>query len=341
MSPKAFLIWSIVTAATVLAAALASLGQPQVAEVRVDGEPAFPDLHRSTDTVARIIVETPEIQLTIERGEDGWGVVERSGYPASQETLRRLIVGLADLRLAEAKTALPERHARLEVENPAAEGARSRQVRLEGADGAVLAAAVIGRQTGYTAGREAGTYIRRPGENQAWLASGAVQVPGTAADWLDREVLSLPVGDLTRVEVAPAEGEPYAIVRDPGSEDFRLENPPEDRKVKDRSLGRVAGGVARIELIDVEPRDGFDRDGAHHAAAFTLEGGLEVRATLIEDGEDRWLLLDTRSADAEAAKQAEEIAAKTADWAYKIDKRTFERMTVPLEDHLEAKDETS
>ena len=96
------------------------------------------------------------------------------------------MAGLADLRLLEAKTDQADRHARLEVEDITAKDAKSRQVTLAGADGKPLADLIVGKQN-YTSDLNGlrGVYVRKPGNAQAWLAQGSVELP-TAADRLGR-----------------------------------------------------------------------------------------------------------------------------------------------------------
>ena len=62
------------------------------------------------------------------------------------DKVRALVVALADMRLIEAKTSMPERYARLEVEDPEPEDAKSRLVRVESADGTVLAEVILGKR---------------------------------------------------------------------------------------------------------------------------------------------------------------------------------------------------
>ena len=45
---------------------------------------------------------------TLLRSDAIWSVVERDGYPADVEKVRHTLIGLAEARIVEAKTANPE-----------------------------------------------------------------------------------------------------------------------------------------------------------------------------------------------------------------------------------------
>ena len=147
MNPKVFLVLAAITLATTVAATFAVLSQPAVTTLQLVDEPAFPALRENPDAVAKLVVATPEGTITLVR-ETGarWAALERFGYPVDRKRVRELVVALADMRLIERKTAQPERYARLQVEAPDAEGAQSQLVRLESADGKVLAEAIIGKE---------------------------------------------------------------------------------------------------------------------------------------------------------------------------------------------------
>ena len=216
MSPKAFLVLAAVTVVTTVAAVFAILGQPAVTTLRFVDQPAFPALRENPDAVGRITLTAPAGTITLVRETgDRWSALERYGYPVDRKRVRDLVVALADMRLIERKTAQPERYGRLQVEAPDADKAQSQLVRLETADGKVLAEAIIGKERYRLTGTEpTGTYLRRPDEAQSWLASGGVQIEQEVARWLDGEIVQLDPAAIRRIEIERA-GEPgYAAERD-------------------------------------------------------------------------------------------------------------------------------
>ena len=123
MGPRVFLGLLAVTVIAAAAALLTALTQPTAAPVRYVDEPAFPALRDNPDAVAKVALTTPAGSFTLVRETgDRWSALERFGYPVDDDQVRALIVALADMRLIEAKTRLPERYGRLEVEDVEGQG---------------------------------------------------------------------------------------------------------------------------------------------------------------------------------------------------------------------------
>lgn len=352
MSPNIFLGWLAVTAVTLMATIAVTLSQPDLATVELANEPAFPTLRANPDAAKTIVVRTAEGPVTLERSGDGtWLTKEKDGYPAAAGKIRQLLVEMADMRLVERKTKRAEGFARLEVEDLEAEESKSRQVRVEAADGTVLAESLLGRSVSrYTGGRDKGTYIRRPGDEHAWLAGGGPEVQVGSVDWLKPDIVHLANETIDRIVIQPEDGEGYAVSRDAEGKDLLIEILPEDRKVKNGVLSRLASGLAFVELNDIAPKATYNKPETYPVARLTTEDGLEVTAQLYKQGEDTWAAFEARyigedeagdEAGAAARKAAEEINARVGNWVYQIDDFIVERLTLPLEDLLEPIDKTS
>jgi hypothetical protein len=363
MTPRFVLGLALVTLLTTGAAAWVTLQQPAAGPVQIGEEPAFPALRERPDAVAKVIVTSPEGTFTLTRAGDRWVATDRHDYPVAADRLRELVVQLADMKLIEAKTSRPERYARLEVED-VAEGASSRQIRLEDADGAVLAEAIIGKRRQRLTGAEpAGTYLRRPGEAQSWLASGGIELDEQVQDWLEDEVVALEGADVRRLEVGPPSGESYAVVRDTPDAELRLEGLAAGEKLKqDANLNQLVGALATVRLEDVRPEGEIDWPDEQHTVRVETFDGVELRLELATLADQHWLRLDAAALeqpdvaqavpsegetgeDAEAQTEGEEaktpaqrveaLQARTDGWVYQVSDFLFGRLTKPRADWVE------
>ena len=237
--------------------------------LRYVDQPAFPALRENPDAVAKIALTTPAGTITLVRETgDRWAALERYGYPVERKRVRDLVVALADMRLIERKTAQPERYGRLQVEAPDAERRKSQLVRLETADGKVLAEAIIGKQRYRLTGTEpSGTYLRRPDEAQSWLASGGVQIEQEVARWLDGEIVELDPRAIRRIEIERA-GEPgYAAERaGPATRCSWPVSPRARRSSRTPTSTRLTGALSSVRLDDVKPRDQLSWPAQQHTA---------------------------------------------------------------------------
>jgi hypothetical protein len=313
MSPKAFMVLAAITVIATVGAVLAVLSQPTVTTLRFVDEPAFPALRENPDAVAKVTLTTPEGTITLVRETgDRWSALERYGYPVDRKQVRDLVVALADMRLIERKTAQPERYDRLQVEAPDADNAQSQLVRLESAEGTVLAEAIIGKQRYRLTGTEpSGTYLRRPDEAQSWLASGGVQIEPAVARWLDAEIVDLDPQAIRRIAIERA-GEPgYVAAREKPDDDLRLVDLADDEALKeDADLGQLAGALSSLQFEDVKPRDQLNWPAEQHTARIVTFDGAELTARLAQIGEEYWATFDARAvaparAAASAAAQAQ------------------------------------
>lgn len=322
MNPKVFLVLAAITVVTTVAAVFAVLSQPTVSTLQFVDEPAFPALREDPDAVAKIILKSPEGTITLVRETgDRWAALEHHGYPVDRKRVRDLVVALSDMRLIERKTAQPEHYDRLEVEAIDAENAQSELVRLEAADGTVLAEAIVGKQRYRLTGTEpSGTYLRRPDEAQTWLASGGIQIDREVARWLDGEIVDLDPEAIRRVDIQRA-GEPsYAAVRDNPGDALRLADLAGDETLKeDADLTRLAGALSSVRLEDVKPRDQLTWPAEHHTARVETFDGVELTVRLAQIDDEYWATFDastvapsnaTASADAAAAQPAANAAGE-------------------------------
>ena len=370
MKPRTFLAFAAVTAATVVAAAVSYTAQPEPATVTASGEPAFPGLDDRINDVARIVIADKDGKFALARADSGaWVAEDKFGYPADEARIRELVLGLADLHLAEAKTSRPERYDRLEVQDIDAAGAKSRLVRLESGEGETLAEVLIGKQKyAMTGGEEAGTYIRLAGAQQAWLAAGEVAADGATGDWLVREVVSLPSGAVRRIEIKQPDGGRVVAHRDSREDEgFAVEGVPEGREVDPAAVEGLASGLSLLEFEDVKPAEKIEFPKAHPVATFTTFDGTAVSAELAKIGDKHWIRISAEQVEqrpagdekqpeqdgAAGAEESAEDAKRTAGpeiaaaaindrvegWAYQISPYVYDRLTQTIDDLLKPKDD--
>jgi hypothetical protein len=304
MTPRTVLGLAIVTLITTCAAVWVTVQEPAAGPVQLGEELAFPVLRERPDAVAKVMVTSPKGTFTLTRAEDRWVATDRHDYPVAADKLRQLIVQLADMRLIEAKTSRPDRYARLEVED-VAEGASSRLIRLEDADGTVLAEAIVGKRRQRLTGIEpSGTYLRRPGEPQSWLASGSIELDEQVQDWLADEVVALEGADVQRLEVGPPSGEGYAVVRDAPDAELRLERLAEGEKLKeDANLNQLVGALASVRLEDVRPEGEIDWPDERHTVRVATFDGVELTLELATLDDQHWLRVDAAALKQPASLQ--------------------------------------
>ena len=359
-----FIGLAALTALAVAAAGVALAIRPSPNVIAHDGAFAFPGLGKNVEAVAAITVEHPEGAFTMRRTESGgWAMGALHDYPVPLENVRKLVLGLADLRLFEAKTKRADRYARLGVEDIADEGAGSRLVTLADASGETIARAIIGKRKNNLFGfRRDGTYLRMPGEEQSWLAEGAVRVETDPVRWLQQEIISIPMGDVHTMVMRQPDGEELRVAKAArDTNDFTLENPPEGVPIDQSEVNFLATGLAYLEMRDVRPEGDIAFSEAPHRATYTSFDGVIVNAEVVEHEGKFWgrFTVDYDAAaatpaaatpaaeedEAEApatpspAEAAREAAARVDGWVFEIPDYKAEKLRARLDDLVKAETE--
>ncbi|MDX2202078.1 MAG: DUF4340 domain-containing protein [Hyphomicrobiaceae bacterium] len=293
----------------------------RVARPKATGSPLIANLASRGQQVARIEIRQGESVVALARGPQGWVLANRDGYPARAEPLKALLVRLAEADLVEPKTRVPDRFGLLELEDPALKGAKSRLVRLSDEKGSAIAEVIVGKKRldAFGASRS-GTYVRRPGDEQTWLASADIDASANVRDWVQAQVLDLAIAKVSVVTVEVPGEAPLRITRDAaggGSPKFNLEGLAADKKLKEgANVEAIARAAVTLDLDDVRKADAAAKPDAG-TVTIESDGGLSVKLALRKAGDDTWATI-AASGEGDGKAQAEEIAKRTAGWEFKL-----------------------
>jgi len=355
MRQRGILILAAIAAVVVIAAVYA-LQQRESRTVQAQ-LPAllFPGLLERVNDVASISVAGPEDSFTIAKDKDGkWAMPSKGGYPVPVEGVKQALVGLAELKPAEQKTANPEFFGKLDLQDRDAKDSKSLEIRLKDAGGKDIAAVLVGKRGATATASTPGTiYVRKPGENQTWLASGRFEPDPKAVRWLDRDVVKVERQRINTVTATRPDGAKLVVARETTTaDDFKPLNAPADAKLISGGPSNALGSaLGYISYDDVAPAASIDFTDAAKAEYRTFDG-LVVTASVKEKDGKHWVKFDSTQDKSvtppeakdekdkpktpeEVAKEVESFNAKTAGWAYEVTKYKAEDFTKTLDDVIE------
>ncbi|MDP6689687.1 MAG: DUF4340 domain-containing protein [Alphaproteobacteria bacterium] len=297
MKTKPFALLATVTALMVAAAVWSTLERGRATASSAPPGSLFPNLVEQVNDITRINVHTPKLAFTIRRMEDGnWQVPERDGYPVTFATVKQAVVGIAKMRLLEAKTAKPALHDRLFLKSPK-NGGRGSTIALATGSGKgtdkTIAAIVVGKtKTAPTENEDGIYYVRRLDDDQSYLAAGRVEAWESIDQWLDS---AMPIIARQRVRAATTiqpDGARVGVVRtDPDSRDFKIANIPAGMKSMGDTIGNALGSaLGFLSFEDVRRADRIDFAGAHKAMFDTFDG-VTLNLLVRKHKEGHWLNL--------------------------------------------------
>jgi hypothetical protein len=327
----------------------ASTGEPDFKPVRM-----FPALAAGVENVVTIQVETKGAAFNVARLASGdWVLPDKSGYAADFNTVRKAIVGLAELNLVEPKSTRADWQEKLGLGLPKSGGSGT-LVTHKDKKGEVLASMIAGAAVeGASAGGRQAIYVRRPNQDQSFVARGAFAVPTDQAQWLSKAFIDLARDRVKSASLKPFKGKPYTVVRaKPADQDFHIvEAIPAGRVLRtEAEPNGIGNALLGISFDDVAPVAKIDFAGAARADFVSFDG-LTLNLALVEKDRDFWVTVNA-VADPQAAppppapgaaapklkpdveKEAKEINAVVAGWAYKIPRYKGTLLTAPMDDLL-------
>jgi hypothetical protein len=336
MTPRNFVYLAIAAALSVLFAVVSFASNNQWSTGKAAGAKLFPTLVSDASQIASIEVRQGENAIVLERTGGSWGLQNRGNYPADPSKVRTLLVGLAEADLIESKTRRPDRYAVLELEDPADKNAKSRNVRLLGAKGNIIGEVVIGKKRHDLLGTgKSGTYVRKPGDPQTWLANAELDASAVAKDWLKTSVYTTDATKISRVTIeipgeqalrverqaAPVKDDKEAKQSTPEPTAGKLQFagfPPADKKLKDAGAAEsIARALASIDMDDVRKLDAAPAGTGVSTVKIESADGPTTTLRLRKDGDAHWLSV-AASGEGEAKKTADEINQRTQGWEFRI-----------------------
>ena len=355
MTPRNFVYLAIAAALSVLFAVVSFASNNQWSTGKASGAKLFPTLVSDASQIGTVEVRQGDNAVILERAGGSWSLKNRGNYPADASKVRTLLVGLAEADLIETKTRRPDRYAALELEDPADKNAKSRIVRLLGAKGNVMGEVVIGKKRLDLLGTgKSGTYVRKPGDPQTWLASAELDASAAMKDWLKTSVFTTDAGKISRVTIEIPGEQPLRIERQaapakdakdnkqsvaPGPAAAKLQFvgfPTADKKLKDAGATEsIARALASIDMEDVRKLD--TPPAAAGASMIRIEAtdGPITTLRLRKDGDAHWLSL-VATGEGEAKKAADEINQRTQGWEFKLPSSKADQILKKRADLLEA-----
>lgn len=272
-----------VTVVAVVAAVVIS--QQRAPQTSKETSLLFPDLAAKVNEVSELQVRDALSELTVRRVSGTWRVAEGDDYPALVDKVKQTVVGAADLRVVAEKTQNPDLHKRLGVEDPEGKGAESHLLTLK-RDGEELASFIRGKaRRSQSPSRSPGFYARLPGQPQALLVEGDVEISTDVAEWIERDIVDIEGVEVSDIRLSHREGPEVILKRETPEDDLVVQNIPEGKEQESEyAIVRLAGLMANIYVNGVKRADRFASVApATSIELKTFDGLLAMAQVYVED----------------------------------------------------------
>jgi hypothetical protein len=295
------------------------------------GRLMFPDLAPKLRDAERVEITHQGKTMAIAKHGDTWGLVDRGGYVVQPSKLRGMLTGLTELRLVEQRTTDPEQFNRLGLEDPNGKTGTSNLLRLLDASGKPIVALVVGHRRVRTQGNvPEQVYVRRPDENQTWLAEGSLQVDADPQLWLERDIMNIDHARIAGVAVTHGD-ETLELARD--GQKLAMKAPAEHPPLDDYKVDDVDRGLELLNFQDVQTdkEPVGDKIGQ---SVYTTSDGLAVTATVFKGEKDIWARFAATGSE-KTKDEADRLNARLAGWTYQLG-AWKQKALVPSLDDLKA-----
>ena len=333
MTPKTFIGFSAVTAALVVAAAMAVANRPASTVIPKDRPFVFAGLDEKLNDVSSVEIQDASRRYSIKRVGDGWGIGELNGYPANFEKLKTVLVQLAQLRYLEPKTSDPERFNRLNLRDVSVKGAKSKKITVKDKDGKVLAEGLIGRENAELFGTDrGGMYMRIGGKKESWLIEGLVKLGSGPADWVSRKIIDINGGGMRELMVISPKGGKVRVSRKAATDkNFTLNDIPAGKRQRGEwETNQMPKAFENLELIDLKRADEVDFAAGTYKGQWHTFNGLIIQSEAAKLGKKYWVRLSAATddnADEVTKKQAAGINALHKGYVYEIKEEVGKKLT--------------
>ncbi|MBV8798395.1 MAG: DUF4340 domain-containing protein [Alphaproteobacteria bacterium] len=299
--------------------------------------PLFPDLPHQAQTVARIHIAAKGGSFDIaNKPGKGWVIATRNDMPASFEQVNKTVVGIAGLEAIEPRTARAGWLHYLSLDAPPkGDGI---QFTLYDNKGQQLASVITGgtQDIGDQGGAN-GLFVRKADSTQSWLAKSTFEPKSDIQEWYDKDLVNIDRGRIAGADVMPQGSATYSVKRDkPKDTEFKLVNLPPGRQLSYPGVtDAVATAATGLTFDDSKAAKDIDFSKATRVVIHTFDG-LNVTIQVAKQGDDYWAAVsaDAAPGKAAAAKEAQDINAKTSGRAYKLPAYKGQQLMTTLENLL-------
>ena len=301
-------LYALIGAAVIalLAAVLIYSSKKPQSDTTAQAQRVLPELHGHVNDVSAITLTGADnkVLATLKRGADGWTVAEKANYPADVAKIREFLIKLDQATLIEQKTSNDKRYADLGVDDVSAKDAKGVQVEIAGLEKPVKM--IIGNFNG---GGGGGTFVRRAGDPQSWLANGNLQVARNAADWEKRDLTDIAATRLKSVTLTNTDGKVLKAYKDQRTDtNFKVADVPAGREVSSDFVANSLGSVlSNLRADDAFPAKDMPPPEKVHKAQYAAFDGFTLDVTTWDkDGKDYAQFtahLDTAAANADIDKE--------------------------------------
>ena len=323
----------ILTTVTLFALAFISyLIQPRYETFIKKGELIFKETQKQLNNIKEINIDNGKKKISIFKNQDSnWYMSSKSSYKTKNETVRKNLIQISELRFFEQKTEQESLYSRLDLDYPKNDNGDSKLITILDDDKKKIIEFILGKK------KKNGVYIKKLNERQTWLTSGTLEMSSIEHDWLETKILDINYENVKKVTINRLnKKESFSLTKDDKNENLLIDNLTKEQLPKSDLIANFLGYFfTNLIFEDVVKRKDVINSELRTKINFELFDGTNIFAFIFNEDKDTWINFEIDDQSTFKLKDNNKIFVNNIqNWSYKLSSKKYNVFNAKLDDLL-------
>ena len=332
MPDKKFTYLILITITLLFLALISFLIQPRYETFLKKGELVFEDTKKQLNNIKEINIDNGKKKISIFKNQDSnWYMSSKSSYKTKNETVRKNLIQISELRFFEQKTEQESLYSRLDLDYPKNDNGDSKLITILDDDKKKIIEFILGKK------KKNGVYIKKLNERQTWLTSGTLEMSSIEHDWLETKILDINYENVKKVTINRLnKKESFSLTKDSKNENLLIDNLTKEQLPKSDLIANFLGYFfTNLIFEDVFERKNTNDSEVIAKINFQLFNDVNISSTIFKKDKNKWINISIDSQSALKLKENKNIFVENIEnWTYTLPSTKYSIADTTLKDLL-------
>ena len=332
MPDKKFTYLILITITLLFLALISFLIQPRYETFLKKGELVFEDTKKQLNNFKEINIDNGKKKISIFKNQDSnWYMSSKSSYKTKNETVRKNLIQISELRFFEQKTEQESLYSRLDLDYPKNDNGDSKLITILDDDKKKIIEFILGKK------KKNGVYIKKLNERQTWLTSGTLEMSSIEHDWLETKILDINYENVKKVTINRLnKKESFSLTKDDKNENLLIDNLTKEQLPKSDLIANFLGYFfTNLIFEDVFERKNINDNEVIAKINFQLFNDVNISSTIFKKDKNKWINISIDSQSALKLKENKNIFVENIEnWTYTLPSTKYSIADTTLKDLL-------
>ena len=332
MPDKKFTYLILITITLLFLALISFLIQPRYETFLKKGELVFEDTKKQLNNIKEINIDNGKKKISIFKNQDSnWYMSSKSSYKTKNETVRKNLIQISELRFFEQKTEQESLYSRLDLDYPKNDNGDSKLITILDDDKKKIIEFILGKK------KKNGVYIKKLNERQTWLTSGTLEMSSIEHDWLETKILDINYENVKKVTINRLnKKESFSLTKDDKKENLLIDNLTKEQLPKSDLIANFLGYFfTNLIFEDVFERKNTNDSEVIAKINFQLFNDVNISSTIFKKDKNKWINISIDSQSALKLKENKNIFVENIEnWTYTLPSTKYSIADTTLKDLL-------